>query len=517
MAVVRGAHLARLLQRWHGDPSANGARVPEYQALANAVGGLVRDGRLALGVRLPAERELAQALGISRTTVTSAYRELRRAGYLASRRGAGSWTTLPQGQRIGTSGVWMPGDEAGVIDLSTAALAAPPELADVAAAALADLPRYTGGAGYHPSGLAPLREVVAARFTERGLPTHADQILITSGVQHAVDLILRLAVSPGQSVLVESPTYPNVLAALRAHRVRISTDNLDPQTGWDAAMLLGALRSGRPALAYLIPEYQNPTGHLMPVGLREQLPAAAHRAGTDLIVDESFVDLPLPGGEAPSGEAPSGEAPSGEAPGGELPGGEAPSGEAVVMPPVASFDRNARVLTVGGMTKPYWGGIRVGWIRAAAPIIARLAALRVAVDMAGPVLDQLVALRLLDRADQLLPARRAQLAHRRDVLVRALARELPDWTFTMPRGGVCLWAELPAPVSTALARAAYRHGVRIAPGPRFGADGTLERFLRLPFTLREEEITEAVTRLARASEDLDRSRPAEWDTAALVA
>src|SRR5690606_13215326 len=148
------------------------------------------------------------------------------------------------------------------------------------------------------------------------------------------------------------------------------------------------------------------------------------------IVDESFVDLPLPGGEAPSGEAPSGEAPSGEAPGGELPGGEAPSGEAVVMPPVASFDRNARVLTVGGMTKPYWGGIRVGWIRAAAPIIARLAALRVAVDMAGPVLDQLVALRLLDRADQLLPARRAQLAHRRDVLVRALARELPDWTFT---------------------------------------------------------------------------------------
>lgn len=487
MAVVRGMHLARLLQRWQGDPSANGARVPEYQALANAVGGLVRDGRLALGIRLPAERELAQALGISRTTVTSAYRELRSAGYLASRRGAGSWTTLPQGQRIGTSGVWMPGDEAGVIDLSTAALAAPPELGEVAAEALADLPRYTGGAGYHPSGLAPLREMVAARFTERGLPTHADQILITSGVQHAVDLILRLAVSPGQSVLVESPTYPNVLAALRAHRVRISTDNLDPQTGWDAAMLLGALRSGRPALAYVIPEYQNPTGHLMPVGLREQLPAAAHRAGTDLIVDESFVDLPLPGGDAAG------------------------------MPPVASFDRNARVLTVGGMTKPYWGGIRVGWIRAAAPVIARLAALRVAVDMAGPVLDQLVALRLLDRADRLLPARRAQLAHGRDVLVRALARDLPDWTFTMPRGGVCLWAELPAPVSTALARAAYRHGVRVAPGPRFGADGTLERFLRLPFTLPEAEITEAVSRLARASEDLDRSRPSEWDAAALVA
>lgn len=468
--------------------------MPEYQALASAVGRLVRDGRLALGIRLPAERELADALGLSRTTVTSAYRELRSAGYLASRRGAGSWTALPQGQLIATSGVWMPSDEADVIEMSTAALAAPPELTEVAAEAVADLPRYSGGAGYHPSGLAPLRDRVADRFTERGLRTHADQILITSGVQHAVDLILRLAVSPGQSVLAESPTYPNVLAALRAHRVRVSTDNLDPRTGWDPALLLAALRSGRPALAYVIPDFQNPTGHLMPVGLREQLPAAAHRAGSDVIVDESFVDLPLPDASAPQAAA--------------LDAG---------LPPLASFDRNARVLTVGGMTKPYWGGIRVGWIRAAAPVVARLAALRVAVDMAGPVLDQLVALRLLDRADQIIPARRAQLARQRDALVGALGTHLPEWSFTPPRGGVSLWAELPAPISTALAHAAYGHGVRIAPGPRFGVDGTLERFLRLPFTLPETELVEAVRRLARASEDLDRSRPAQWDAPALVA
>jgi DNA-binding transcriptional MocR family regulator len=483
--VVRGSHLARLLERWQSTTGTAGARLPEYAALANAVGGLVRDGRLALGIRLPAERELAEALGVSRTTVTSAYRELRASGHLASRRGAGSWTTLPQGQRIATSGVWFPTEEADVIDLGSAALSAPPELAQAAAEAVGDLSRYTGGAGYHPSGLAPLREVVARRFADRGLPTHPDQVLITSGVQHAVDLILRLVVSPGQSVLVESPTYPNVLAALRAHRLRVSTDNLDPQTGWDAALLLASLRAGRPALAYVIPDFQNPTGHLMPVSLREQLPAAAHRAGTDVIADESFVDLPLQEG-------------------GEL-------------PPLAAFDRNARVLTVGGMTKPYWGGIRVGWIRAAAPVIARLAALRVAVDMAGPVLDQLVALRLLDRADQVLPARRALLARQRDALIDALHRYLPEWTFTLPSGGVSMWAELPAPVSTALAHAAYGHGVRIAPGPRFGVDGTLERFLRMPFTLPEAELVDAVRRIARASEELDRGGPAEWAAPTLVA
>jgi DNA-binding transcriptional MocR family regulator len=483
--AIRGGHLARLLDRWQSTKGPNGARLPDYDALATSIGGLIRDGRLALGVRLPAERELAEALSVSRTTVTAAYRELRARGHLSSRRGAGSWTALPSGQRIGTSGAWMPTEERGIIDLGSAAFSAPAQLVEAAAEAVEDLARYTGTTGYHPAGLTELRQAVARTFEARGLPTHADQILITNGVQHAVDLVLRLLAAPGQSVLVESPSYPNVLAALRAHRLRVSTDNLDPESGWDPDLLLGAIRSGRPRLAYLIPEFQNPTGHLMPVGLREQLTAVAHRADTDLVIDESFVDLPLDGRPLPAS--------------------------------VASFDRHARVLTVGGMTKPYWGGLRVGWIRAATPIIARLAALRVAVDMAGPVLDQLVALRLLDRADEVIPARQAQLVTQRDALVAALREHLPRWSYTLPAGGVCLWAELDAPVSTALAQAALAHGVRVAPGPRFGVDGTLERFLRLPYTLPPDELVDAVRRLATATGDLNRAQPAEWSTPSLVA
>ena len=137
-----------------------------------------------------------------------------------------------------------------------------------------------------------------------------------------------------------------------------------------------------------------------------------------------------------------------------------------VPPPVAAFDRHARVLSVGGMTKPYWGGLRVGWIRAPAPVIARLSALRVAVDMAGPVLDQLVATHLLDRADEVVAVRRAQLRSRRDTLAALLRTHLPGWSFRLPSGGVCLWVELEAPVSTALAYAALEHGVRLAPGPQ---------------------------------------------------
>src|SRR3712207_1380039 len=114
----------------------------------------------------------------------------------------------------------------------------------------------------------------------------------------------------------------------------------------------------------------------MPAELRERLVATAHAAGTDLVVDESFVDLPLDGDPVP--------------------------------PPVAVFDRHARVVSIGGMSKAYWGGLRIGWVRASAPLVQRLAALRVGVDMASPVLEQLVAVHLLADAESIVAARRAQ-------------------------------------------------------------------------------------------------------------
>jgi DNA-binding transcriptional MocR family regulator len=481
--TVRGSQLARLLGHWHALPGRH--RSPDYAALAGAVRGLLADGRLPLAVRLPAERELAQALGVSRTTVTAAYRALRESGHLTSRRGAGSWTTLPGGHRVATSGLWTPQDDVDMIDLGVAASAAPVQLVPAARAAADDLPRYLGSAGYHPTGLVELREAVAAAYTGRGVPTGPDQIMITSGTQHALDLVLRLSVPAGAPVLVESPTYPNALAALSARRARISTHGMDAATGWDGELLLGALRQTRPRLAYVIPEFHNPTGHLMGAELRERLVAAAHATGTELIVDESFVDLPLGGAPLP--------------------------------PPVAVFDRHSRVVCIGGMSKAYWGGLRIGWVRASAPLVQRLAALRVGVDMAGPVLEQLVAVRLLAQADTIIAARRAELTAQRDALVAALAEELPEWRFTVPGGGVTLWAELDGPISGALARAAEEIGVRLAPGPRFGLDGTLERFLRLPFTLPAADLTEAVRRIASVRHDLDRSSRPAWRTPAVIA
>jgi DNA-binding transcriptional MocR family regulator len=480
---VRGGQLARLLGHWHSLPGRH--RSPDYVALAGAVRGLLADSRLPLGVRLPAERELAEALGISRTTVTAAYRSLRESGHLTSRRGAGSWTTLPAGHRVTSSGLWTPDDDVGMIDMGVAASAAPIELVPAARAAADDLPRYLGSAGYHPTGLPDLRDAVAANYTGRGVPTSAEQILITSGTQQALDLVLRLSVPVGAQVLVETPTYPNALAALAARRARLTTHGLDVADGWDGELLLGALRQVRPRLAYVIPEFQNPTGHLMPAGLRERLVAAAHTTGTELVVDESFVDLALDDREMP--------------------------------PPVAVFDRHSRVVSIGGMSKAYWGGLRIGWIRASAPLVQRLAALRVGVDMASPVLEQLVAVHLLADAATIVAERRGQLRFRRDTLATALGEMLPEWRFVTPAGGVMVWAELDGPISSALARAAEDVGVRLAPGPRFGMDGTLERFLRLPFTLSPEDLTEAVRRIASVRHDLDHVSRTGWRTPAVIA
>ncbi|GAA4600014.1 DNA-binding transcriptional MocR family regulator [Actinoplanes octamycinicus] len=480
---VRGDQLARLLGRWHSLPGRH--RSPDYAALAASVRGLLSDGRLALGVRLPAERELAEALAVSRTTVSAAYRALRETGHLTSRRGAGSWTTLPNGHRVATSGLWTANDDLDMIDMGVAASAAPVELVPAARAAADDLPRYLGSAGYHPTGLAELRAAVADSYTARGVPTSAEQILITSGTQQALDLVLRLSVPAGAPVLVETPTYPNALAALSARRARISTHGLDTATGWDGEMLLGALRQTRPRLAYVIPEFHNPTGHLMPAELRERMVAAAHAGGTDLVVDESFVDLPLD--------------------------------DPAMPPPVAMFDRHSRVMSIGGMSKPYWGGLRIGWVRASAPMVQRLAAIRVGVDMASPVLEQLVAVHLLGQAATIVEARRAQLRFRRDALVTALREQLPEWRFFVPGGGVTLWVEMDGPISSALSRAAEDVGVRLAPGPRFGLDGTLERFLRLPFTLAADDLVEAVRRIASVRHDLDRTARPTWRTPAVIA
>jgi DNA-binding transcriptional MocR family regulator len=467
--MVTAPQLARLL----GGRTGPG---PAYAALAAGLRMLVLDGRLALETRVPAERQLAEALGVSRTTVAAAYEQLRSAGYLRSRRGAGSWTALPADRRrdpadapFAPVGAVGPAGQ-GLLDLAQATLPAPAgALHQAATAALAELPRHLPTHGYDPFGLAELREVVAERYTARGLPTGPDEILVTNGAQHAFMLALRLFAGPGDRVLVEHPTYPHALDLVRRHGGRLVPVGVDAQ-GWDLDLLRAAVRQSAPTLAYLIPDFHNPTGQLLLARGRQELAELARATGTPLGVDETLAELGLDEG---------------------LDGGGAP-------PPVAAYGRGAQILSVGSVSKTFWGGLRIGWIRAAPELVRRLVALRATLDMGSPVLEQLVSAELLRGADDVLVPRRAELRARRDRFVDALGAALPEWRVNRPAGGLSLWAELDAPVSTALVYAAEAHGVRLAAGPRFGVDGAFERFLRLPFTQPAEVLLDTVARLRAA-------------------
>ncbi|MER0246718.1 aminotransferase class I/II-fold pyridoxal phosphate-dependent enzyme [Streptomyces sp. HSW2009] len=151
------------------------------------------------------------------------------------------------------------------------------------------------------------------------------------------------------------------------------------------------------------------------------------------------------------------------------------------------------------MSKTHWGGLRIGWLRAPARLVTELASERVASDMGGSVLDQLLALTLLARADELLPPRLEQLRQQRAALAAALAEQVPQWSWHQPPGGLSLWVDLAEPVASALAERALTHGVRIESGAVFAADpGIFEQRLRIPFTATAPQLQEAVRRLATA-------------------
>jgi DNA-binding transcriptional MocR family regulator len=448
------------------------ARSPAYAGLADALRVAIGDGRIPVDTRLPSERELTDALGVSRTTVTRAYASLREAGYAESRRGSGTYTRVPGGPSRGHDRALVPrGDTGPTIDLSCSAPSAAPGVARAYTDALAELPAYLGGHGYFPAGLPLLQQAIAATYADRGLPTDAEQIMVTPGALAAASIVAHALTAPGDRVLVESPVYPNATNALRRAGARLQPAPVDPD-GWDLETTAALLRQAAPRLAYLIPDFQNPTGLLMSDSQRERYAAALRRAHTTPVVDEAHQTLPLEGQPMPR--------------------------------PFAAHAHDA--ITIGSASKGFWGGLRIGWIRSPHALMESLIHTRVSMDLGAPVLEQLAFVRLLADSEQVLEANRSRLRDQRDALVAVVRDRLPEWRFRVPTGGLALWCQLPDALATAVTTEAEQQGVIVAPGPVFAAEGGLDRFLRIPWTRPADELTFAVDVLAEAWSTV-RSRP----------
>lgn len=462
MDGIGAARLAELCGDVHG------GRGPAYRTLTDAIRVLVSDGRLPSGTRLPAERALAERLRVSRVTVTRAYRDLRDDGWADARQGAGTWVRLPDGR---VDGVWAPGpSRSGVIDLAHGAPAAPDALSRLVRRAADRLEAELTGHGYGPGGLLALRERIAARFTARGVPTAPDGIVVTGGALHAVHLAVTELAGAGDRVLVEHPTYPSaldVLADAGAQAVPVAVEHDEVAT-----VLPRAARQTAARAAYVMADFQNPTGTLLDDAARTRLLQRLARQGTVAVVDETFAELDL----RPSGPP--------------------------VLPCAAHAPREDDVVTVGGLSKIAWGGLRLGWVRAGRDHATRIRRRLARTQIAPPVMEQLIAVEVLDAIEEIRAVRVGELRERRDHLAAELARELPHWRFTVPDGGLMLWCDVGADVSTALTAHASRHGLVLAPGPRFGAGHAFEDRLRIPFTHPEPVLTEAVRRLRRTADEV---------------
>ncbi|EPH9681577.1 PLP-dependent aminotransferase family protein [Klebsiella michiganensis] len=445
--------LVRLLGHWQESTS----RTPIWRQLAEALRLLILDGRLALETRLPGERELAAALNISRTTVASALGQLREEGYLYSRQGSGSRIALPERPVEAAAKQTDPLS----VNLAVAALSAGPEIHQAYSQALKIMPEHLSNTGYDQQGLPLLREAIARRYSERGLPTRSDEVMIVNGALSGFALVLRLFTGPGDRVVVDAPTYPMALSAIQGASCRPVSVAL-PQQGWDCDGLAATIAQTAPRLTWLMPDFHNPTGRCMDSATRQRVADIAAQTRTTLVADETMVDLWY---------------------------------DAPPPPPLAAFNPDAPVITIGSAGKSFWGGLRIGWIRASSRTIASLVQARDSLDLGSPLLEQLACCWLLENENRLLPSRRAMLATRRDMCGALMAEYFPHWHFTPPEGGLSFWVELPGMLATLFSVRAESRGIHIGTGTRFGLAGAFDRYLRLPFTLSDDELRSAFTTL----------------------
>lgn len=266
-------------------------------------------------------------------------------------------------------------------------------------------------------------------------------------------------------MLVETPTYPHAADALRRAGARLVGVPVTTDDGWDLDRAEQAFARTLPVMAYLMPDFQNPTGRSMDAEERAVMLAAGERSGSVLVLDETTADLDIDRGP---------------------------------VAPGFTASEPGTVVRIGSLGKTVWGGLRLGWVRADGDLIRRLVAARPAHDLGTPEFEQAIATRLLSQFDDIVVQRSELLRSGRDALVNALRERLPAWDLPDVRGGVSLWIELGAPLSSALVIEARARGVLLGAGPRFSVEGGHERHLRVPFTAPPEETLRAADLLADA-------------------
>lgn len=480
-------------------PLDRNSRTPLYEQIENYLRQGILGGSLAPETRLPASRQLARDLGVNRITVESAYAVLEADGLVYSRVGSGTYVLpLPSLVQIppkNTEASW-PLWQRSLSHPSLGARAAIDELR--LAAERADHISFAGGISdshLFPAddfrkvlqsvmrrdgiealaygdrrGYAPLRETIARILASEGLQTSPENVLVTAGSQQALALVSQLLLKPGDTILVESPTYSGALDLFRALNFKIISVPMDGQ-GMRPDLLEEQLQQYHPKLIYCIPNFHNPTGTCLSGPRRQELILLSGRYNVPIFEDDFVGDLRY---------------------------------EGRAQPALKALDPDGRVIHVSTFSKMLMPGLRVGYLLADGPVYDALVRFKRVNDLATSSLIQRALHDYVTVGRYQAHLRRSsQVFHRRrDAMLDAIRRYLPaEIQFETPQGGLFLWLKLAESLSAdELLPRAIREGVDFMPGSHFflnGQDGA--NWLRLNFVIQnEEKIETGIRRLGRA-------------------
>ncbi|MCE1252622.1 MAG: PLP-dependent aminotransferase family protein [Anaerolineae bacterium] len=474
------------------------SQTPLYRQICRFLEGQINNGGLAADTRLPASRDLAVSLGVGRLTVNNAYAELESKGLIYRIPGSGTFV-LQQSPAQPAEGVAagiesLPAWQQALLDQPGKSAAQRQDELIESARSAGLISFAEGGGDWHlfpqddfrkalmtvlkqddarvlsygdTAGFLPLRQTISRILVSQGIPANQEQVLITSGSQQALALILKQLVPPGECVLVENPTHMGFIDLCHANGVRMLEAPLDEQ-----GMLIEAaekhLNSGRVRLIYTVPNFQNPSGACLSSGRRRQLVNLAAAYGVPILEDDFVGDLRYKG---------------------------------QAQPALKALDKSGYVIYVGTFSKMLIPALRIGYVLCEGPLYGRLLAAKHSADIGTSTLMQ----RALDayinvgRYEACLRRARSVYGRRRQAMLTALARTMPRGvTWSSPAGGLFIWLKLPEPLTAddLFVRASAAH-VIYTPGSLFTPTGAPSPWLRLNFALHPPPLIESgVQRLA---------------------
>lgn len=462
-----------------------------YKRLADDISTLIRDGTLRLGERIPSVREISRERTLSTATVVHAYELLEGQGFIETRPRSGfyvsgQWKTqtnppvrVTRSTRVDVSELVFEVLESvrdrRLVPFGSAfpspLLFPMTRLARCLSVGARRMDQW-GTLDDLPPGSLELRRQIARRYLRSGASVSPDEIVITSGALEALNLSLQVLTQPGDIVAIESPAFYGCLQAIEALRLRAVEIPTHPRHGVDVAAFAQILARHPVRACWLMTNFQNPLGALVPEDSKRELAALLDKHDIPLIEDDVYAELFF-GRQRPK--------------------------------PVKAFDRKGLVLNCNSFAKSLAPGYRVGWVAAGrfAPALQRRK-LMSSLSTSAPAQDA-IALYLREGGyERHLSSLRRALANQQAAALASLTRHLPgDVRITRPEGGYFLWLELPTGRDAIeIHQRALDQGFSIAPGPIFSARRSFRNCLRLnyghPWTAASDGAVRALAKILRA-------------------